>query len=68
MGNFFKSSKLNTFILSCTLCIFTFHVVTPIQAANYQQGGINLNDIGFAVRIERLIKKVKKRMGSGLTF
>ena len=58
MGNFWKSTKLNTIILSCTISVFTLNTITPIHAA--PQPGISLNDIGFAIRIEKLIEKIKK--------
>jgi hypothetical protein len=58
MGNFWKSSKLTTLILSCTVSVFTFCTIIPVHAA--PPPGVNLNDVNFAVRIEKLIGKVNK--------
>ena len=57
MDNFWKSFKFNTFILSCTLSIFTLNVISPIYGVQ-QQNEVNLNDINFALRIKKLIDKV----------
>ena len=58
MGNFWKSTKLNIIILSCTLSAFTLSTIVPVHALHHPR--INLNDIGFAIRIEKLIEKVNK--------
>ena len=61
MGNYWKSTKLNSIILSCTIGVFTLSTISPIHLqAVPQANGLNLNDIGFAVRIEKLIGKDKK--------
>ncbi|MBA3957029.1 MAG: hypothetical protein H0X51_01350 [Parachlamydiaceae bacterium] len=59
MGHFWKSSKLNTAILSYTLGVFTLSVTLPVYAAP-QQNGVNLNDVGFSIRIEKLVEKINR--------
>lgn len=56
MGNIWKSLKLNTFVLSSTLGVFTLSSITPLYAV--QRKEINLNDIGFSMRIEKLVEKI----------
>ncbi|WP_042279766.1 hypothetical protein [Candidatus Protochlamydia sp. R18] len=57
MGDLWKPSKLNTAVLSLTICVFTLSTVAPLSAAP-QQVNLNLNDLGFALRIEKLVEKV----------
>lgn len=59
MGNLWKSIKFNTVILSCTLGVFTFSSITPLNAVP-QHVNLGLNDIAFSIRIEKLIKKVNR--------
>lgn len=60
MGYLWKSPKLNTIVLSCTIGVFTLGAVIPIQALPQNPNGINFNEIGFALRIEKLIEKLNK--------
>lgn len=59
MGNFWKSTKFNTVILSCTLGVFAFGSLMPLKATPYQMD-INFNDIAFGFRIEKLVEKVNR--------
>lgn len=61
MSNLLKFAKLNCLIISSTLCIFTLSTIPVCQVhAIPALEGINLNDIAFAIRIEKLIGKVNK--------
>lgn len=60
MGNIISNSTINRFIICCTLGTFAFTIVSPLQAIQMEKGvDINLNDINFGIRIEKLIKKAK---------
>jgi hypothetical protein len=60
MVNFLCSPKLNRILVSCVLTSFTLGTLPfPVYAAP-AGGGINLNDISFAIRIEKLIEKINR--------
>ncbi len=57
MANIFNSPGISRIFLCSALTAFTMTTVSvPLQAT---QRTVNINDIGFAVRIEKLIEKVK---------
>ncbi len=58
MDNFLQSPVLNRILLSCVLTTFSISVIpVHICAVNID---INLNDINFAIRIEKLIEKMNR--------
>lgn len=64
MANFLKSCFSNSMVACLTLTTFTSAVILPppMYAAN-----INLNDINFGVKIEKIYEKVKKSIDRGET-
>ncbi len=61
MGNLISNSTINRFIICCTLGAFTLTTVTPLHAIPMEKGvNINLNDINFGIKLEKLIEKAKK--------
>lgn len=61
MGNIVTSSAINRYILAFTLGAYTFGSIVPVHATSHL-GGIhaNLQDINFALRVEKLVDKAKK--------
>lgn len=64
MVNFLQSRIRNSMVACLTLTTFTSAVILPhpVYAA-----GINLNDINFGVKIEKIYEKVKKSIDRGET-
>lgn len=61
MGNFISNSPISRLVISCTLGTFTLTAIAPLEAIQMTQGlNVNLNDVNFGVRIEKLIEKAKK--------
>lgn len=60
MGNFISNSAFSRFIVSCTLGAFTATTIVPFHLSAAPQINVNLNDINFGIRIEKLIEKAKK--------
>jgi len=62
MANLFRSAHLNRLCLYGTLATFTLGTIPQVHA--YSPSGyncaVNLNDIGFAIRVEKLIEKANK--------
>jgi hypothetical protein len=50
---------VNRFILYCTIGVFAFSAVTPVNALQKTEE-VNLKDINFGMRMEKLIGKTKK--------
>jgi hypothetical protein len=63
MGNLISNCSINRFILCCTLGSFIFTAIAPLNAAPAGKSNINLNDINFGIRMEKLIEKTKKSFG-----
>lgn len=55
---FFKFISFKRLVLSSVLCAFPLAVVTPPPV--YGQTNVNLNDINFGVKVQKLIDKVWK--------
>jgi hypothetical protein len=61
MGNFISNSAFSRFVVFCTLGAFTATTITtPFHLSAAPQINVNLNDINFGIRIEKLIEKAKK--------
>jgi hypothetical protein len=62
MGNLISNSSNNRFIIYCTLGAFAFTTIAPLHAMPVAKSGanVNLNDINFGIRMEKLIGNVKK--------
>lgn len=61
MGNLISNSSINRFIICCTLGTFTTTTIVPLHVmAISKADNINLNDINFGIRVEKLISKAKK--------
>lgn len=62
MRNIISFGSINRAVLCCTLGAFTVSTVIPFQvvASPVKAIDINLNDINFGIRIEKLIEKAKK--------
>ncbi len=58
MYSFFKFISFKRLVLSSVLCSFPLAVVTPPPV--YGQINLNLNDINFGVKVQKLIDKVWK--------
>src|SRR5688572_24050635 len=68
MGNIFKSSIYNSMVAYLTIAAFTTTILTPPSLmAAAPGGGINLNDINFGIKIEKIVEKVKKSIDRGET-
>lgn len=59
MGNFISNRTINRFITCCTLGTFFVTTLTPLHAIT-NNTNINLNDINFCIKVEKLIEKAKK--------
>ncbi len=68
MANFLKSHLCNTMVACLTLTSFSATLLTPppLMAQN-GGGGLNLNDINFGIKIEKIYEKVKKAIDKGET-
>ncbi len=61
MVNLWKSAIVNRTILYSTICFFTSASIMPLHGIQQNnQININLNDINFGIKIEKLIEKTKK--------
>lgn len=60
MGNFISNSTFSRFVVFCTLGVFTATTIAPFQLSAVPQVNVNLNDINFGIRIEKLIEKAEK--------
>ncbi len=58
MVGFFKSNKLHNVVLSSILCTFPLAVITPPFA--YGQINLNLNEVNFGIKLQKLIDKAYK--------
>jgi hypothetical protein len=58
MDGFFKSNKLHNVVLSSILCTFPLAVITPPFA--YGQINLNLNEVNFGIKLQKLIDKAYK--------
>lgn len=59
MGNFHSSILLRKSILCLVISSFSLSAIAPLSSYEYR-AGINLNDIAFLARMERLYEKAKK--------
>jgi hypothetical protein len=64
MGTIHQFTKFNRVIISCTTIAFALSTI-PFHIHAAPQVGFNLNDIGFAVRIEKLIEKINRYKEKG---
>lgn len=61
MGNLTTRVTINRLVLSCTLGTFIFGTLNPLHASPMtKEVNVNLNDISFGLRIEKLVDKAKK--------
>lgn len=67
MANFLKSRICNSMVAYLTIASFSTALLTlpPLVAA--QNGGLNLNDINFGIKIEKIYEKVKRAIDKGET-
>jgi hypothetical protein len=57
MGNLITRAAINRLVLSCTLGTFILGSLSPLHAMPMVKGiNVNLNDINFGLRIEKLDK------------
>lgn len=66
MANIFQSTRCFTLATYLTTAAFSTVAICPpsLMAAN---GGINLNDINFGIKIEKIYEKVKRAIDKGQT-
>lgn len=61
MVNLWKSVITNRAVLYSTICVFTSASIMPLHAVSQKEEiNLNLNDINFGIKIEKLIEKTKK--------
>jgi len=60
MGNISHFNKLNRHVLSTILVTFPLATIPMPAFAVNNGGGINLNDVAFMVRVEKLIEKINR--------
>lgn len=61
MGNSISNSTISCFITYCTLGTFIITSLTPLHAIHIERSiNINLNDINFGIKFEKLIEKTEK--------
>lgn len=66
MANIFQSTRCFTLATYLTTAAFTTVAISPppLMAA---QGGLNLNDINFGIKVEKIYEKVKRAISKGET-
>lgn len=67
MANFLKSRICNSMVAYLTIASFSTALLTPPPLMAAPNGGLNLNDINFGIKIEKIYEKVKRAIDKGET-
>ncbi len=67
MANFLKSRICNSMVAYLTIASFWTALLTPPQLMAAPGGGLNLNDINFSIKIEKIYEKFKRAIDKGET-
>ena len=59
MGSVHQFTKFKRLVLSITLAVFSLSII-PMPLVEAAQNAVNLNDAGFALRIEKLDEKINR--------
>jgi hypothetical protein len=67
MANFLKSRICNSMVAYLAIASFSTALLAPPSLMAVQNGGLNLNDINFGIKIEKIYEKVKRANDNGET-
>lgn len=67
MANFLKSRICNSMVAYLTIAFFSTALLTPPPLMAAPNAGVNLNDINFGIKIEKIYEKVKRAIEKGKT-